>query len=1362
MDKAHSPANQKTGSPTSTPFMERMKQSLGGKGGSQAASGKASSPNSPGSPGSPSSDKSRIASSAVLRRRDREARNALSMAAKAFTDVVDTVEQAAKKVSLGSIASAVANITREKKSTAQTTLPSAPIGVTHAYSVVLQHTLAPLWSVDRKPMEVSQHHVSLVTVDAVRLLREMELSKANVEAHLPLLNTQEELAAVFIIAVCAKLRWLEAQDPWDDVASPMYADPNGSSLERGKSSRNMQQAKSAPTASKSSAAPSFEHLVTTLRSEFQEREKDDQESRFENRQCDENQTADQPKRRLVEVGGKMWKPKGALMLSSQRHEERHRLLVSLMTASVILTYNYYDPLLQFVVDDIACRQLFLTSFSEGFATLVAGVKGPNYVCKYFLFSCRDSLKEAQFSLASGAASAPSGGEALAASERTSHFSIPTVVVDSVILQEISGLCDLAIKNLAHRNDTSVTIFKALRLAILQLTNDERISCSALFFTISWALRVCYIADVEVLIQMVDILLPMTSRPNPVGSQASRALKELAASIRNINCLQRGHLSRLFVGGPERSFRRIPAYVLVSPYCARANITSQIYWNDIDMQRGDNRRCPVALPAGTDPFSRQSMPQLDDATQCLGNHLTNCLQATYELLTSKGDESPIDLLHLFKINPTTLTALYPSLLQILSKTNGIPVQLPAEAQHMIHELYMTIQDRYRPSPGAIKFRNENPFLPIVPLKVHKYFERDDLEGILKSICDDFATSCDARINEKDVAFLHPSNHLSLRVFIESSTRLVLCGGGGLIRRAVTTALRLQHNYPGAFIRPIFFVLPFGYSNDIANWLARGDCVYREKVYAPFCAMPLKSLDPPTPETWATLPSIPELPHLLRRSAINHFLMFAQHINEITIYQAECTFVDSTMGTCFIPFASNLEIGSHVNTAALMAQKSGQVFATNGGVIAPPTALHSTTFATERSRGGVRSAASSLQRTGTAGSLSGSEPSSSSNLIGSYSMSSMFQPASSQMGPTALGNSFVANFTIPVGDRTESLDRILVRMHGSRGIPLSTKQNSVDGSDAPNCAEGVDILDWISTSYHIYDLSIAHRIAQSFLDSKLLSTVCVPVGKDPFKFLDSGLYTLLAREELDAQPLCPPSSRSSICEHSNLHRIEFEEAAANTGGAAASQGAPQNPSLKVRVTFQSFFERALQYNDLVDSKETTHRDIIYAKLKSTGSADDIGPVPNPMTPTLVMTVLQQERKKQYGSSAAKQRDVGDILDHYQLKFGEKNFCDARSTLQFDWKAADGQPSASFGGASQAAFSTNSTFGGTASSFTSQTSGASATLGGKSQDAVGMYCMCDGDVFGPFSSIRVKPIAVKMLEGNRATFATASIASFTPAAE
>lgn len=1362
---------------SSTPFMERMRQSLSGSivgGGSSGSPTSAGVTGAGGSPASPAGV-NRQASSVLLRRRDRETRNALSFAARALTDVVDTVEAAAKKVSLGSIATAVANMTRDKKATTTVAQQAAPAGVTQACSVIFQHVLAPLWAVERKVLS-SPNHVPLTTPDCVRLMREMDAatvilegSPSLLEQHIAALQQSTDLATLFMILLCAKIRWIESQEPLTLPeafgAANIVGDLHSSANRESSSGSPKSGGGKSGGSHLSITNPSFEQLCYALREEFLHR--DDTDSKFEDsRLNDESQTADQSKRRLEEVGGKQWKPKGAVLLTPTVHEVRRSLLLTLMYASIVLTYNYNDVLLQFVVDEITCKQLFLTSFSEGFSALVSGVKGPKYVSKYVVFGCRDGLRDSGnaagagglSALGSTSASGAGGGDPQGSSSATAtaYYAVPVVGVDSVLLQDVAVAVELALHNFTHRNDTAPVLFQAFVLAVRQLATNDRMAPIALFHRISVALKVSYIADMELLVALVDEVKLLVTRPNPIGSGALGLLEQLFANLRNVNALQRDELQKLFVGGPERSFRRVPAYVIVTPFCARAHVFTQIFWGSIDQRRGENINYPAVLPAGMDPQTRLPLSQFDDTTTCISNNLINIFQALYELQSDDDDSSTkIDLRLLFSISPTTLAALFPAACQLLDKVGGLSfssIHKNESSLQVLREMYMTIQDRHRPASGAVKFRLECPWLPVIPLRLHKFFEKDDLEVILKTICDDFATSCDARINERDVAYLHPTNHLSLRMYVDSSAKIVLGGGSGLLRRAVTAALRLQQNYPGTFVRPLFYMLPLGYGNDIAAWLARVDPVYRERVFNPLLAAPVSAVDPPSQEQWQSLPQSTDLLSLVRRDYINDFLTFGSYVNEIVVYQAECQFLESFYGSCYIPFVSNFEVGVHINNAVLSSTKNGTL--PSNLMIAPSVMVHGSSFSTEK----FRQVKSGLSRQNTSQS-SGSDGSNPNMPLGTSQSSSSFVLVS----PSTAHTPSTANaFSITIGESQESLDRILTRMHGARGIPTSTKQHLLDGSELQDAASGEDILDWISTSYHMYDLNAAKSVAQALLDSKLLIALSVPLGKDPQRFTDAGLYAIIPREDIDAQPLCPPSSKSSLCEQSNLHRLELEDFVTGSGASGglsspmAAQGVGPNggPScMKLRVTFQSY--NALQYNDLVDSKDTQHREIVYIKLKSSGSPDDIGSLANPTLPTLAMTCLQDgKRKSGSGVTGAsrQQRDLGELLDHYQIKFGERDAIDPRNCLQFDFVPRQADAVA---GSQPLPFANNS-FGVSSPSDRQQQVPPPASVK-KSADQMGMYCMCDGDVFGPFSNIRIKPVAVKMVDKDRASYATASVMSF-----
>jgi hypothetical protein len=292
-----------------------------------------------------------------------------------------------------------------------------------------------------------------------------------------------------------------------------------------------------------------------------------------------------------------------------------------------------------------------------------------------------------------------------------------------------------------------------------------------------------------------------------------------------------------------------------------------------------------------------------------------------------------------------------------------------------------------------------------------------------------------------------------------------------------------------------------------------------------------------------------------------------------------------------------------------------------------------------------------------------------------------------------------------------------MYGVRGVPTGTRKHLHDGSTIYNCTTGADMLDWLSSAFHMYEVSIAQKTAQRLLDSKLLQCVCVPLGKDPSRFTENGIYTLLPREEPDAQPLCPPSTRSSICENATLNRFDFEDGLLNQAVAP--------PTIRARVSFNSFFEKSTQYTELQNVKDLAHRDIVWIKLKSTGTPEDHGPLPSATSAALDMTILAVEKRK-----VTKQREAHELYENYKLKFGDNGVGDDKTTLDVEYEPHMGNRS-----------------------FPSAQDSAKLPL-------PGIYCLADGDAFGPFARIKVRVITKPNSSGGSgAALATATVMSFTP---
>jgi len=398
------------------------------------------------------------------------------------------------------------------------------------------------------------------------------------------------------------------------------------------------------------------------------------------------------------------------------------------------------------------------------------------------------------------------------------------------------------------------------------------------------------------------------------------------------------------------------------------------------------------------------------------------------------------------------------------------------------------------------------------------------------------------------------------------------------------------------------------------------------------------------------------------------------NHVVMYQVECVHADGTV--YFIPMCGNFEIGGHI-TAACQAE----------GHSAPREHLSTSTFSRE-SLAPVRG--KSMRRApGAGGDVGGS-----SGAAGGTS----FGPATVDPHDTArvqAAQAFVREHTatsvFPLGDTTESIEKILVRMHGSRGIPIHTRRHPVEPRDVPNCTSGADVLDWVSTTFHLYDASMSPRAAQMLLDRGLIVCVAVMTGRPADRFSDNHLYVLKPREEPDALPTVVPAAKSRVYDLAMSCRASLEEASAKPSGQFCCKGKVcfvprQHDSHYVGLTFESMALCPV-------------REFVTLKVKSMGSAGDHGCPPNPTGCTLQLSVCDVERKRGAATAAAQVNAGGaanvDLGDHYNLIFGADGKIDPQCCLHVD-------------------------------------------LGGGTDATTGpVLCAIDGDVFGPFVAYRIKPV-------------------------
>lgn len=996
---------------------------------------------------------------------------------------------------------------------------------------------------------------------------------------------------------------------------------------------------------------------------------------YEEHHNDETVAHDQASRLLTEVGGS-WKPRGAADLPHHVHETRCECLINALYASVCLNYLYNDEALQHTVDALS-GQLFLLSYSETLVALMAGIKSAGYAAKYFVQLARPAVSSAN--------------------RLTSDCITPAPFVESVLLQECNAIVSLAVENFVHRNDTGELVIAALTRAVSICPADAHVS---LFALAGRVMHRVYAVDLHAVSLLMDAVRPFLVQPLPTGLAAMTLTSILRRALASANSLQRDLASSILVAGKDlRSYRCQPIHVVATPYCARAQIFSRIFLDKIDQQRGVSTQLPAAIPASTDPATRAPFPALlDDAVLFIANQATNVFQALYEL--AHGQESPasdIDLANLFSVQPAHMCPHFHTFFQLLRDKPLVELSRTApELVSAVVETYLQMMDTEKPVKGVRRFRLEAPRIPMLPMLPIVTTEADEPNEAVKAIIDKHWRYCDQRVTEKEASWLHPKKDLTLSHFIEGYLRLVVCGGSGLVRRLVTSLLAMRNTYPGAVPDFQFYLLPFGFNNDLANWIARNDPLYMQQVVGPIQCEEMLIGDAPTAESM--LAPVKESQHSLHlRRIINNFVVDAQECNDVVIYQAECVSADGSVN--YIPFVANLEVGIHINMAI---RSEGGPPATAREVVS------SASFSAESSTGQQLSRAkSTLQNLKSQGSM---------QRGGSMTLSSPEMGPNASFAGSSLPSLGSGSFTfttfdteqyVSFGGTTETVDRVLVRMHGLRGIPVATRKHLTESGDVRNCATGVDVLDWISTTYAVFEHNVALKSAQTLLEMHLLQCVCVPMGKEPQRFIESGLYTLCPREDIDVIPTCPPCTRSRTVEHAAAIRHGVDE---------SGQFGAQVPCLRMRVVFFPL-ESDICYSDLTEANCVT-RDVVWLKLKSCGSSEDNGATANPTNCVLNMTMNEVEKRR-----PARARDVVDKFDHYQLRFGERQTVDPRCVL-----VIENRPPHQSNVAADAA-------------------------------SPGLFAAIDGDIFGPFSAIRVRPVTIRpTADRPQRNVATMTLMSFT----
>jgi hypothetical protein len=1290
------------------------------------------------------------AAAATLLRRRKEGKSAFGAASRAIGAMMDIT----KKVRLDAITASLhdAFTGDQRKRQQQTQQAQAPPGVTHAYSAVLTHITAPTWSIGAKPIGVEP---AILFNDAmvVSFCRSLDAKGWDVELVSEILSQDPVLTTVYIALLLAKLLCLENGE-W---------------------------------------RLNFFELAAQITRDVKHR-KD-----YEEHPNDEQVALDQPRRRLIEVGGS-WRPRGAVELAAPLNALRQQCLTRCMYASVCFKYQYTDENVQSLVDALA-SQLFLVNYSESVVHLVAGVKGSSYLAKYFVHIARPSSE---------------------ACDLDGFLVEPNV--RSTALEAVNAAIDLAVSNVVHRNDTGEIVIMAL-IKALDICPPKQLR--SLIKVITEVFGLICIPDLTILVQLLDSLRAFMLQPNPVGKEAYEATKLVWSALRNVGSPSRAVMSTLFVAGNDmRSFRRRPAHVLTSPYCARAYVFTKILHADVGQQRGANPLLPVALPRNVDPKTGGTIHgMLDDAVLYVANQVSNIFQSALELTSHIAEEDLaamqsarrkntrlssttstnttasmeseedlqgqmasaianvqlIDLPTLFSIQPMSLCGFLPMLHLLLHPKNpetifSDPMKTKPDIFARIAEQYLVLVDGHKPVKGQRRFRLEAPHLPLRPLLLNVVTESDDMLQALKGVIDRHWKYCDQRITDRDPAHLHPKRDLSLSHFIENDIDLVIVGGTGTLRRMCETILRLRLQYPGAVPLIRLFVIPAGYDNDIASWLARHDPLYLHRVFAPFSCLPAVSVEPLSSDALnASAP--PTMESLSLRNRVDSYLVHGTATNELVVFQVECVNPDGT--SIFLAMSANFEFGAHVTAAVISDGFTCSKENLSTASLMPASAV--TRGASATAGGGAAAGSPRLGRTKS----SISTASFSSRPAMDLPFVELEAEHVQRLQPIATGfveQHTTLSFLQLCETIREPIERILVRMHATfRGLALATRKHPSEGKDVPFCCSGTDVLDWISTTYHLYDAKAANGAAQRLLDRGVISCAGTAAGKAPDRFTETSLYIPRPREEPDAVPTGAAAARSATYDLALSMKQSVEEAKANR--QAANSGIPF--AVKARVAFVPR-SRDPQYLDLMPTMTTTAstgslgptspdgkstvREIALLKVKSVGATGDRGAEPSPINCSLQLAVYDMERKRSAAmyeinqstgplsplgqsstvsaspspdrrdrsgtdnAAAAGAQDkaaapvnpsnVGltpELGDHYTLSFGNGTAVDPRCVLSID--VVD--------------------------------DGVLAAIGPGAGGSVGVHCVIDGDIFGPFIGFRLRPA----LSGTGEGPATIPIMSFLP---
>ena len=392
----------------------------------------------------------------------------------------------------------------------------APAGVTRAYSIVLTHVIAPLWTVGNHTVTAGLLHRRVEykglghSDSKIFHLISMLDAPPKRTAHGRDSEIKVDGSATFIME--------EKNYPWslDAVALTIADDPELNTAYITLLLGRLFYLESL------GESLSFAEIARRMMNEFSESPMQD----YDEIPNDEVMAMDQPTRKLTEVGGD-WKAVGAQDIDRFLHRQRHLCLLHVLGASIMYEYFYAEPTLQWLVDRIA-GELFLLTYTEKLVSLVGGVKGPRYLAKYFLHIARESMEPVR-------------------------SMIPNLPLASWVLEECTQLIELAVNDMVHRNDVSDVVLNSLAYAL------SRSLCPAnklrsLLHIVEETLRVMYCTDLTALNRLIDAIRPYVLMPDPSGPMALRVLRIACQAVQNVGCIQREFAAGLFVASSGMSTR----------------------------------------------------------------------------------------------------------------------------------------------------------------------------------------------------------------------------------------------------------------------------------------------------------------------------------------------------------------------------------------------------------------------------------------------------------------------------------------------------------------------------------------------------------------------------------------------------------------------------------------------------------------------------------------------------------------------------------------------------------------------------------------------------------------------------------------